>query len=216
MQSHVRILFTAVLALAGLVVLLRGAPIRAQEWDWNRDQAERGAPERVNERDLRSFDAFLDRHWETADELYRDPELINNERFLRGHSELREWLDDHPEAAAAIQANPRRYLWRERTEQARRSESAQRAPARRAVALHPEDLRSFERYLDTHAEVANALYQNPELINDRRFVRANPSLEEWLDDHPEAADAIRANPHKVLWRDRRSTTAEDFLRQLLQ
>lgn len=214
MQSHVRIGLAAAFALAGLVVFLPGAPVRAQEREW--DRAERRASERVSERDLRSFEAFLDRHWETADELYRDPELINNERFLRGHAELQEWLEEHPEAAAAIQANPRRYLWRDRAEQARRSESEPRGPARRAASLTEADLRSFERYLDTHGEVARELYENPELINDRRFVRANPSLEEWLDDHPQAADAIRANPHKVLWRDRRSTTTEDFLRQLLQ
>lgn len=212
MLFPLRFLLFPALPLAGLMIFLLGAPASAQEWD----REERRASERVSERDLRSFDAFLDRHWETADELYRNPELITNDRFLRGHDELRAWLDDHPEAAEAIQANPRKYIWRERAEQARRSEAERAGQSRRPASLSEDELRSFERYLDTNQEVAEALYKDPELINDRRFVRANPSLEDWLNDHPEAAAAIQANPQQVLRRERTGTTAEDFLRELLR
>jgi hypothetical protein len=50
-----------------------------------------------------------------AQELYRNPDLINSDRFLRGHGALRNWLEDHQEAAATIQANPDKFLWRERS-----------------------------------------------------------------------------------------------------
>lgn len=48
-------------------------------------RAERRATERVSERDLRSFDTFLDRHWETADKLYRiiHPQQEHDERARR-------------------------------------------------------------------------------------------------------------------------------------
>jgi hypothetical protein len=80
--------------------------------------------------------------------------------------------------------------------------------------MSERDLRSFENYLDAHDETARTLYQNPELINDRRFVRNHDSLNEWMDNHPDAAEALRANPNKFLWRER-TTSAGDFLNQLL-
>jgi hypothetical protein len=78
------------------------------------EREERRSSTRMSEQDQRSFESFLDSHDETAQELYRDPELINNERFLRGHAALRSWLDNHPDAADAIQANPRAVIWQKR------------------------------------------------------------------------------------------------------
>jgi hypothetical protein len=78
------------------------------------DREERRSSTRMSEQDQRSFERFLNKHDETAQELYRDPDLVKNERFLKGHSELRDWLDNHREAAEAIEANPRAVIWRER------------------------------------------------------------------------------------------------------
>jgi hypothetical protein len=184
------------------------AGMARDEYSYGREEGRADA--RLSARDQSSFEAFLDSHDETAQELYRNPELISNERFLKGHAALRNWLDDHPDAAAAIQADPRAALWHERGTEGR--EPAER----RATAGHlsERDLRSFEDYLDTHDETAQQLYQDPALINDRRFVRNHEALHDWLRDHPEAAAAIQADPDKFLWRSR-STNAQDFLRQLL-
>lgn len=59
------------------------------------------------------------------------------------------------------------------------------------------------------------LYQDPELIKDRRFVRTHDALHDWLEAHPEAAAAIQANPQQYLWRER-TRSPQDFLRQLLK
>jgi hypothetical protein len=50
-----------------------------------RYREERRATERVSERDLRSFDTVFDRHWETADKLYRiiHPQQEHDERARR-------------------------------------------------------------------------------------------------------------------------------------
>jgi hypothetical protein len=165
---------------------------------------------RGSERDLRSFDTFLDSHWETAQELYRDPELVNNDRFLRGHSDLRAWLEDHQDVAQTIQADPRAAIWHERS--AGRQEGERRGASTR---MSERDLNSFEDYLNTHDETAQELYRNPELIKDRRFTREHKALHDWLEDHPEAAATIQANPDKFLWRER-SVGTTDFLRQLLK
>jgi hypothetical protein len=95
----------------------------------------------------------------------------------------------------------------EREDRYGRQQSATRAQ------MSERDLSSFERYLDTHDETARALYQDPNLINDRRFVRDHEALRDWLAAHPDAAEALHANPDKYLWRER-NTNAADFLNQL--
>ncbi len=171
----------------------------------------RPAAAHMSERDLQKFDAYLDAHDETAQELYRDPNLVKNERFLRGHADLSDWLDNHPEAAAAIQADPRAAIWHERTTE--RGEREERRPA--ATRMSERDLSSFEDYLNTHDETAQLLYQDPELIKDRRFVRNHDALHDWLEAHPDAAAAIQANPQQYLWRER-TRSPQDFLHQLLK
>lgn len=200
MQTPWRNVFSVPLSLAS--VLLLSAAVFADRDDWR--SGERNPAARVSERDLRSFEDYLDSHWETAQELYRDPDLLNDRRFLRAHPALRDWLDDHPKAADVICANPRQFLWRQRAAQRRSS----RPPS-------PEDLRSFERYLDTHSDVADALYRDPELVNDTRFVRSHRSLDDWLQDHPDAARAISDQPRDFLWR-QRTLDVQDFLQQLIK
>jgi hypothetical protein len=70
------------------------------------------------------------------------------------------------------------------------------------------------RAISTVTTTAQLLYQNPDLINDRSFVRQHETLDNWLQNHPDAARAVRADPDRYLWRER-STTAADFLNQLL-
>jgi ABC-type nitrate/sulfonate/bicarbonate transport system substrate-binding protein len=201
MHLGVKTSLLAILQLAGALCLTPVAS--ADRDDWQRSRYE----DQVSERDLRSFEQYLDAHRETAQQLYQDPDLLRDRRFIRDHEALHDWLDAHPDAAEAIQANPQRYLSRARND---RGEEAYQGRA----SLSERDLSSFERYLDTHDEVARALYQNPDLINDRRFIRNHDSLQDWLQNHPDAAQALRADPEKYLWRERTTSTA-DFLNRLL-
>ena len=162
---------------------------------------------RLSESELRSFDAFLDSHSETADQLYRDPSLANNERFLRGHREFDDWITDHPETAKALRTDPKAILWRERGG----GDRAERGPGR---PVTEEDIRGFESYLDRDWEVADRLYKEPDLVNNRQFVQSHAALDGWFDAHPDAARAIRSNPHKFLWRDRQASP-QAWLRGLL-
>jgi len=68
----------------------------------------------MSERDLSSFESFLDNNPETARRLYENPELIKERQFARNNTALNDWMDNHPQAAGAIQANPHKFLWRER------------------------------------------------------------------------------------------------------
>ncbi|MGH7963164.1 MAG: hypothetical protein ACRERD_15255, partial [Candidatus Binatia bacterium] len=70
MKPQLKSIVFTILPLVG--ILLLSAPASAYRWN----DEERSSVGRVSERDLRSFDAYLDSHWETAQELYRDPELL--------------------------------------------------------------------------------------------------------------------------------------------
>jgi hypothetical protein len=164
-----------------------------------------GTSPRLSERQRRSWDTFLDAHRDIARDLARTPDLLNDARYVRDHEALDDWLRNHREAADILTANPRAYT-------ARPSYAADAD-----VDYGPptaSELRSFEQYLNRHWEVADALYREPELVNDRRFVRAHPSLDDWLQAHPAAARAIRAQPQAYLWR-QQSLGVDAFLRQLL-
>ena len=170
----------------------------------------------MSQRDLRSFQDYLDSHDDIAQKLSRNPDLLNNRRFIQSHDSLNDWLESHPDAAQALQSDPQRYLERGRYSSQRGEDYYQRGENREALArMNERDLRSFENFLDNNPETARRLYENPDLINDRQFVRRQDSLNDWLANHPDGAEALRANPHKFLWRER-NTSPADFLSQLFQ
>jgi len=190
----------AALPLAGSLCL---TSVASADRDYSRSSY---SEDQVSTKDLGSFERYLDTHDETARALRQNPDLINDRRFVRDHDALDDWLKNHPDAAEAIRANPERYLSRE-------TNSSSTGRQARAY-MSEQDLRSFERYLDTHDETARTLYQNPDLINDRQFVRDHDALQDWMENHQDAARALRADPDQYLWR-QRSTSAADFLNQLL-
>ncbi len=200
MKPHVTSALFVALPLAGSLCLV---PVVSADRD---DSRRSYSEDQISSRDLRSFQQYLDAHEETARVLYQNPDLINDRQFVREHDALKAWLTDHPDAAAALRADPDRYLTR-----ATSSSSSDREGR---ASMSEKDLRSFERYLDTHDETARTLYQTPALINDRQFVREHDALQEWLENHPDAARALWADPDQYLWR-QRSTSAADFLNQLL-
>jgi len=153
---------------------------------------------RISENDLRSFERYLDEHWETAQELYRNPDLINDREYVRDHTALRNWLEDHPEAAREIRENPRAVLWSERGRPSRDSGDS-------STRLTDRQRRSWDNFLDEHRTVARDLARNPDLVNDPQYVRDHESLDDWFDEHREAASIIRANPGAYIAQSSRSS-----------
>lgn len=182
--------------------IIRADP-RAVLWRDRESRDDEDSQSDISDRDLRSWEEFLDSHDVIARELNRNPELLNDANYVRRNNALDDWLYEHREAARIMKANPQKY--------ARRDESpSSSAPAQPTV----EEIREFESFLDREWEIANALYREPELINNQTFLRDNPSLAIWLRDHPRMARALRERPRDYLWR-QRGLSIEDFLRQLL-
>ena len=65
-------------------------------------------------------------------------------------------------------------------------------------AASVDQLRSFDRFLQYHQEIATELGERPERVNDREYVEHHPELREWLERHPEAARTFSANPDEFM------------------
>src|SRR5580692_3341478 len=71
-----------------------------QEARYDRHEDQRMHEERVH------FDQFLDSHREVAEQLRKNPRLINDEAYVKGHPELQTYLQDHPEFREAVRKDP--------------------------------------------------------------------------------------------------------------
>jgi hypothetical protein len=138
MPTRTKNVFFGILSLVGLLALPPLATARDKHWGQHEGREHRFRAE-LSARDRRGFESYLDAHWETAQILYQQPELINNRRFLRNHRALRDWLAGHTRAARIIQANPRQVLWGQRTPHRRTS---------RTISL--EDGQRLDHSQDTH------------------------------------------------------------------
>ena len=195
-------------AALSVIALLGVAPFSSADTGrWERES--RRSDTEMRSRDLRSLENFLDSHWRVAQRLYEDPDLVNDRQFVRNNESLDDWLDAHPDAADVLRENPHKYLWQGR------ASSSDRMTERELQRMTARELRNFENFLDTNPETARRLYEDPDLINDRQFVRSREGLSDWLARNPDAAQALRDNPHRFLWRER-SVSVGDFLSQLLQ
>src|SRR5260370_40621767 len=64
-------------------------------------------------RELAEMDRFLDGHPEVAEQLRKDPSLINNQEFVEKHPELREFLQNHPAVREEFRENPNAFMRQE-------------------------------------------------------------------------------------------------------
>src|SRR4029077_9052184 len=118
-------------------------------------------------RELASFDQFMDGHPEVAEQIHRDPSLVNNEEFVEKHPALQEYLQQHPEVRQEIRENPNVFMRQEQRFDRReddRDRDRARDPPRRQLA-------SFDQFMDSHHEIAEQLRKNPSLMDDREFVK---------------------------------------------
>ena len=57
--------------------------------------------------ELASFDTFLDGHPEIAEQLRRNPSLVDDREYVNSHPELQTYLQDHPRVREELTENPR-------------------------------------------------------------------------------------------------------------
>jgi hypothetical protein len=138
----------------------------------------------ITRRDVSDMDRFLDSHPEVAEQLRKDPSLIDNQKWVSGHPALQDYLKDHPEVAQAFRSNPNAFMHDENRYD--RDDISRR------------DLADMDRFLDKHPEIAEQLRKDPSLIDNHKWVSAHPALQDYLKDHPEVSEAVRSNPNAFM------------------
>src|SRR5580700_2481242 len=150
---------------------------------------------------LANFDRFLDSHREIADQLRKDPSLVDNREFVTNHPALQTYLQDHPAVREAIRQNPDSFM--------RAEDRLDRREDDRDRAANRAELANFDRFLDSHREISEQLRKDPSVVDNGQFVKNHPALQTYLQDHPGVREAIRENPNGFMHAEDRMDRREE-------
>jgi hypothetical protein len=157
-------------------------------------------------RELASFDRFMDGHPEIAEQLRKDPSLVNNREFVEKHPALQEYMQRHPGVNEEISEDPNRFMHQE--QRFDRFED-RRGESRRDNDTTVHELENFDRFADSHPEISEQLSKDPSLVNNREFVEKHPALQEYLQQHPGVREEITENPKRFMHQEQRFDRFED-------
>jgi phage-related protein len=183
------------LALSALTTLFwLGTPASAQTIPSQDNDTTRG--------ELARFDQFNDNHPEIAEQVRKDPSLVNNEEFVEKHPALQSYLQEHPGIREELKENPNAFM-RQENRFDRREDGRDRDTTRGELA-------SFDQFMDSHREVAEQVRKNPSLVNNEEFVEKHPGLHSYLQQHPGVREEIKENPNAFMRQENRFDRREDW------
>jgi phage-related protein len=177
-----------------------------QENRYDEREADRGrdrdGDRDTTHRELANMDRFLDSHREIAEQLRKDPTLIDNRQWVDKHPALQEFLQTHPGVREEFRENPNAFMREEERFDRREDNRDDHDTTRRELA-------SMDRFLDNHKEVAEQLRKDPSLIDNRQWVENHPALHEYLQTHPEVREEFKENPNAFMQAEMRYDQRED-------
>ena len=160
------------------------------------DQIRRDVQNSADRRDVANFDQFLDSHREIAEQVRKDPSLLDNRTFVQNHPALQTYLNDNPGVRSQLSQNANAFIHQENaydrsTDMRDRDANGNRDADRRDVA-------NFGRFLDQHREIAEQVRKDPSRLDDRTFVQNHPALQTYLQENPGVRDQLRQNPNAFM------------------
>jgi hypothetical protein len=162
----------------------------------------------VRNRNLAEFQRFADSHREIADQLRKDPSLINNRNFVNGYPDLRAFLQQHPELTAQMRQDPNAFMQQEDRFNSQAS-ARDFDRGRRAE--------EFRRFLDDHPEIAEQVRRDHSLAANQGFIDSHPDLKGFYQTNPDVRDRVRQDPEGFMQQENRFARADgqDFDRDHL-
>jgi hypothetical protein len=148
--------------------------------------------------ELRNMDSFLDSHPEIAEQLRKDPSLVDNKQFVNSHPALQQFLAEHPGVNEEYKENPNAFMRQEDRYDRREDMSGRRA-----------ELRNMDSFLDSHPEIAEQLRKDPSLVDNKRFMNSHPALQQFLSEHPGVSDEYKENPSAFMRQEDRFDAREN-------
>ncbi len=142
-------------------------------------------------RQLASFDKFLDSHPDVAEQLHKDPSLVNNQEFVEKHQELQQYLQQHPEVREELSQKPNAFMHQEQRYD-------RREDRRDSDVTRTEFPANMDRFMDSHPEIAEQLRRDPSMVDDKKFVASHPALQQFLADHPGVREEYKEHPNAFM------------------
>ena len=68
----------------------------------------------ITQSELRNWDEYIDKHKDVQADLSKNPNLIDDPKYLSSHPHLREFLEKHPNTREELKENPQKFLNREK------------------------------------------------------------------------------------------------------
>ncbi|HET7442267.1 MAG TPA: hypothetical protein VFJ47_13265 [Terriglobales bacterium] len=68
----------------------------------------------ITNSELRNWDEYIDKHRDVQADLSKNPNLIDDPKYLSSHPHLREFLEKHPNTREELKENPQKFLNREK------------------------------------------------------------------------------------------------------
>ncbi len=76
-------------------------------------------------------------------------------------------------------------------------------PQERDTDITRGELANFDKFLDSHPNIAQDLKSNPGLVNDPNYISQHPELQQFLASHPGVREELKENPRFFMNRERR-------------
>ncbi len=165
---------------------------RAEDRDRDRDRDH--DRDGITQGEVARMDSFLDSHPEIAEQLKKNPKLIDDKKWVDGHPELRQFLSEHSGIREEFDQHPYAFM-RDENRYDRREDRGEFA--------------TMDQFLDKHPEVAEQLKKDPKLIDDRKWVAGHPELQEFMASHPEIRQQFDQHPYAFMRQEDRFDRRED-------
>jgi GrpB-like predicted nucleotidyltransferase (UPF0157 family) len=139
------------------------------------------------------MDRFMDSHPEIAEQLHKNPSLVNNKEFVENHPALQQFLAEHPGVREEYKENPNAFMHREE-----RFDRHEDSTMHRDRDVTGKELSSFNEFMEGHGNIAGELSKNPSLANNQEYLENHPALRDYLKAHPQVHHELSENPQSFL------------------
>lgn len=139
-----------------------------------------------NRAERERFDQFLDSHREIAEQVRKNPSLVDNDEFSKNHPELQAYLQEHPGVRNDIRDDPNGFM--------RQESDYDRREGRGDQGIDRDRSARFREFLGSHRDIANELSRDPSQATNRDFVERHPEFRDYLKNHPDVNQELMKNP----------------------
>jgi hypothetical protein len=137
-------------------------------------------------RDVANFNRFLDEHREVAEQVRKDPSLLDNRNFVQNHPALQTYLQNNPGVRDQLRQDPNAFMQQE--------DAYNRDPNMRDHDPAHDHMADFGGFLHSHSDIQNDLSRDPSVVKDHGYVQNHAELDAYLKANPDVRTDLMANP----------------------